>query len=215
MSIGKRLSRTNEVIRKNEQDRQFILMGRLEFYRWLMDQKFTRTIKLIQNHHTWIPNYSHFDGDNHFERVKAMDNYHENRRGWSDIGQNITTFPDGTICICRPINIIPAGIRGANSNGICIEHVGNFDIDGDEMTKEHKSTIEFVNAVLCLKFGLEVNDQTVVYHHWWTAKGKRTNGVNSAKSCPGTNFYGGNKVEDAKKNLYPRIIRQLTALKTM
>ena len=187
-------------------DGQFILMNKKAFFDWLKETSFKRQIKLIQNHHTWKPDYSNFDGDDHFDDLKAMDSYHENKRGWSDIGQNITIFPDGMIGICRPIDKAPAGIKGANKYGICIENYGNFDEGGDEMTHAQMSAIAFVNAALCEKFGLEINSDTIVYHHWWNSKGVRTNGSDGgAKSCPGTNFFGGNKVENAEQNFIPKI----------
>lgn len=187
---------------------QFILMDNAEFAKWLESQTIKRSIKRIQNHHTWKPRYSGFKDDNHFSLLEGMKRSHL-KRDFSDIAQNITTFPDGTIAVCRPLTKIPAGIKGANTGGICIEHVGNFDIGGDEMTTMHKDIIVYLNALLCAKFNLSPDANSIVYHHWWTAAGKRTNGINVAKSCPGTNFFGGNKVEDAEKNFIPKIITQL------
>jgi hypothetical protein len=193
---------------------QFILMNKVGFHKYLKETEFKRTIKLVQNHHTYKPDYSNFNGDDHFDDLKAMDRYHENKRGWSDIGQNITIFPDGMIGICRPINKAPAGIKGANKHGICIEAYGNFDKGGDEMTKAQRDSILFVNAVLCHKFKLIPDSNTIVYHHWWNWSGKRTNGVDGkGKSCPGTNFFGGNKVEDAENNFIPLINDKLEILK--
>lgn len=184
---------------------QFILMSPLAFYNWLASQSIKRKIVRIQNHHTWKPNYSHFDGDNHFKLAEGMKRSHL-KRGFSDIAQNITIYPDGTIMVCRPLTKAPAGIYGANTGGICMEHIGNFDEGGDNMTDEQAYSIAYANAVLVKKFGLDINSDTVVYHHWWTAGGKRKNGVDAAKSCPGTAFFGGNKVEDAQTNLYPKIM---------
>jgi len=195
-----------------EKDGQFILMSPLAFYNWLEAQTIKRKVVRIQNHHTWKPNYSHFDGDNHFSLAKGMKRSHLKRK-FSDIAQNITIYPDGTIMVCRPLSKVPAGIYGANTGSICIEHIGNFDEGGDEMTKEQRYAIAYCNAVLLKKFGLEINSDSVVYHHWWTAGGKRKNGVDAAKSCPGNNFFGGNKVSDAEANLYPKIEEILTNLK--
>lgn len=175
-------------------DGQFILLNRAAFSKWLREQTITRKIKCIQNHHTWKPSYDNFNGDDHFDDLKAMDSYHENKRNFSDIAQNITTFPDGIIGICRPLDIAPAGIKGANSNGICIEHYGNFDIGGDEMTEAQRETIIFINAELCKKFDLDPSTYSVVYHHWY-----------NSKSCPGTNFFGGNTKEAAEQHLIPLI----------
>lgn len=184
---------------------QFILMNRKGFDMWLEGHEIIRDIELIQNHHTYIPNYDTFDGENHFKLLESMKRSHL-KRGFSDIAQNITTYPDGMIAVCRPINTTPAGIKGANSRGICIEHIGDFDKGKDEVSDEHKKTILWINAVLCKKLGLEVSTDTIVYHHWYDLKtGKRKNGEGVTKSCPGTAFFGGNKVEDAEKNFIPLI----------
>jgi len=180
----------------------FILMNRFGFRNWLKRQEIDRKIKLCQNHNTYIPNYSHFKGENHFALAAGMKRSHL-KRGFSDIAQNITTFPDGLIMINRPLKTAPAGIKGANKYGICMEHLGSFDEGGDEMTSEHKKTILWLNSELCHKFDLHPSVNTIVYHHWFDLKtGKRKDGAGTTKSCPGTNFFGGNKVQDAEQIFY-------------
>ncbi len=191
----------------------FTLMNRDEFKSWLEEIHINRYITLIQNHHTYIPDYSHCKGEDYqFTRLSGMKRSHLHR-GYSDIAQNLTTFPDGTIALCRPLERAPAGIKGANTRGICIEHVGYFDKGGDEMTDEHRKTIIFLNAVLCKKFNLQPNTDNIVYHHWFDLRsGKRRNGEGYTKSCPGTNFFGGNKVEDAEKHFIPLISKEFKNL---
>lgn len=196
-----------------QQQGQYILLNRNEFYDWLQKETFTRKITLIQNHHTWAPNYTSFNGKNHFARLAAMKNYHVKTNGWADIGQNITTFPDGTIAICRPFNVTPAGIKGANTGALCIEHLANFDLNGDKMTEEHKKTIAFINAALCKKLKLPVTTEHIVYHHWYNSSGSKVFNFATgtklsglpAKTCPGTAFFKGNTVIDAQKNLIPLV----------
>jgi uncharacterized protein YraI len=133
-----------------------------------------------------------------------MKNHHVRNNGWSDIGQHFTTFPDGTIVTGRSLEATPACIFGANRDSICIEHLGNFDKDGDAMTNEHRDTIIQMTAVLCDKFRLPVNTFSIIYHHWFElSTGKRNNGTGGNKSCPGSNFFGGNKVEDCKSFFLP------------
>lgn len=187
---------------------KFILMNRDEFKDYILKLKVNRKISLIQNHHTYIPNYKHFK-NNHFTLLGGMERSHL-ERGFEEIGQNITIFPDGLIAICRPLEEAPACIKGANSTGICIESVGNFDIGGDKMSEEQKKSIIFVNAVLCKRFKLAPSINTIVYHHWYDLNtGKRTNGKGVTKSCPGTNFFGGNTVEAANKYFIPLIQKEL------
>lgn len=184
---------------------KFILLDTHEFESWLNTQNITRKIGLIQHHHTYIPSYKHFKGDNHFDMCKSMENAHL-ERGFAEIAQNLTTFPDGTIMVCRNLNLIPAGIKGANSNGICIENVGNFDVGGDEMTDIHQNCILTISMILLTRFGLKPNDQSIVYHHWYDLNlGKRIvlEGTGSTKSCPGTNFFGGNTVDKFNANFLP------------
>ncbi len=184
-----------KVFPKTTIEGQYILMNREAFILWLSDLDLKRPIKYIQNHHTWNPRYVDFN-DNHFDKLKGMKRSHL-RRGFSDIAQNLTTFPDGLIAVCRPLKTVPAGIKGKNTGGICIEHLGNFDAGGDTMTDEHRKTIIWLNAVLCKKFKLEINRNTIIYHHWF-----------AGKSCPGTNFFGGNSKLNAEANFYP-LIRKL------
>jgi hypothetical protein len=128
-------------------------------------------------------------------------------RGFAEIAQNITSFPDGTVAICRSIDKVPAGIKGANANGICMEHLGNFDLGGDAMTAAHRESIIRLNALLCKKFNLPINTDRIVYHHWYDLNsGMRTNGTGTTKSCPGTNFFGGNSVSDCNTNFLPLVI---------
>lgn len=190
-----------------QQQGKFLLLTPKEFAKWLTGLTVTRSIKIIQNHHTWLPNYATFNkSKNHFKILFGMENAHL-ERGFSQIAQNLTTFPDGSIAVCRSFDEIPAGIKGVNTNGICIEHIGNFDLGKDTMTKAHKSAILEVNALLCVKFKLPVTTTSIVYHHWYDlTTGKRVkDGHKNTKSCPGTNFFGGNTIEICQKNFIPEI----------
>jgi hypothetical protein len=124
-------------------------------------------------------------------------------RGFAEIAQNITSFPDGTLMLCRSFNTSPAGIKGANRNGICIEHLGNFDLGGDGTNAAHRETIVRPNARLLQRFSLPCDTDHVVFNHWWDLNtGERTIGAGSTKSCPGTAFFGGNRVCGCSAALY-------------
>lgn len=188
----------------------FLKMTIAEFVPWIQSQRIARTILTIQQHHTWSPNYTHFNGRNHFDRQLAMKNHHVRNNGWSDIGQHFTTFPDGTIVTGRSLESTPACIFGANRDSICIEHLGDFDKGGDEMTNEHRNAIVKMTAALCDKFRLPVNAFSIIYHHWFDlSSGKRNNGTGGNKSCPGTSFFGGNKVEDCMTFFLPLVEQEI------
>lgn len=184
---------------------KFILLELDEFKEWLAIQNITRKILLVQHHHTWLPAYKNLKNDNHFLLCQGMERSHF-ERGFAEIAQNITTFPDGKIMICRNLNKIPAGIKGANSNGVCIENIGNFDKGKDTMSDDHKNTIVEITKILLGHFNLQPSENTVVYHHWYNlSTGKRilNEGTGVTKTCPGTDFFGGNTIEAFKNNLLP------------
>jgi len=193
---------------------KFILFdSAAEFTAWLETAKVTRTIRLVQNHHTYKPDYSNFKGDNYLSMLKGMEAWHL-QSGFAEIAQNLTTFPDGKIAVCRALDTIPAGIKGANTGGICIEHVGNFDAGGDAMRDAHRQAIIDLNAALCRRFHLTPSTDTIVYHHWWDlVTGARTNGTGVTKTCPGSAFFGGNSVQNAQQNFIPLVAAALGKVK--
>ncbi|MEI6947403.1 N-acetylmuramoyl-L-alanine amidase [Paraflavisolibacter sp. H34] len=201
-----------------------------EFNRYLRQTAFRRRITFVQNHHTWRPDYTHFNhkAPQYMTLLENMRHAHIHTRGWQDIGQNITIFPDGMVGLCRALDLTPAGIYGANTGAICIESLGNFDEGGDQMTPEQKDAIVKTNAALCIKFGLQPVPHQVVYHHWYDTKGRRFSPVdidngrvlrhNLQKTCPGTNFFRGagaprgNTIQSATTYFYPLITQAMQAL---
>ncbi len=187
-----------------------------EFEKYINSSKTGRTVLYIQQHHTYSPSYKLFTNNNHFELQKGMKNHHVNTNGWSDIGQHFTTFPDGTIMSGRSMENSPACIYGNNANAICIEHLGNFDEGADAMTLAQKEVIVKMTAILCKKFSVPVSSNRIVYHHWFNlSTGERNNGTKNNKSCPGTHFFGGNKVADCEAKFLPLVqkeVAKMTAL---
>ncbi|HEY0016997.1 MAG TPA: N-acetylmuramoyl-L-alanine amidase [Longimicrobium sp.] len=192
---------------------QFTLFETLDEFAQFIQKPVQRQIKLIQNHHTAEPSYNDFNGQNHFQQLKGMKSFHVNERKFSDIAQNLTTFPDGTIAICRPMDQNPAGIKGANTGAICIEHVGNFDNGKDKMTAAQRECIIRMNALLARRFKLKLDTNAFVYHHWYDLdSGTRKNGAGNTKTCPGTNFFGGNTVAACQASFLPLIQAAVAAL---
>lgn len=184
---------------------KFILLELAEFDAWLEAQIIKRKITLVQQHHTYIPAYKHFNSANHFALCQGMEQAHR-ERGFAEIAQNFTTFPDGKIMVCRSLNTIPAGIKGVNTPGVCIENVGNFDSKNDNMSTQQRECIIHITRSLLTRFKLIPNENTVVYHHWYdlnTGKRIMKEGTGSTKTCPGTAFFGGNTVEAFKNGMLP------------
>lgn len=189
----------------------FTLFTLAEFEAWIASISVARTVKFIQEHHTWSPKYAQFNSSNHFDLQKGMKNHHVTNNGWSDIGQHFTTFPDGTIMTGRPLNNSPACIYGNNASSICIENLGDFDTGKDAMTTDHAKTIVGATAALLKRFSLGApNTNNIVYHHWFDlSTGVRTNGTGSTKSCPGTAFFGGNTIAAAQSDFLPKVAAAL------
>lgn len=195
-----------------EQQSGFTKMTIDEFETWITQQSVARNVVTIQQHHTFLPNYANFNGTNHFRMQSGMKNFHINSNNFSDIGQHFSTFPDGAIVTGRPLNKSPACIRFANSGCICIEHVGDFDAGQDEMTAAQADTAIRMTAALLDRFGLGAPDENnIVYHHWYDARGAKRFGVEAVKSCPGTAFFGGNKLDDFNANFRPRVAAAMGA----
>lgn len=183
----------------------FTLLTPDEFASWLNSQNVTRTIFKVQLHHTASPSYSNFTGDNHFTLQTNMKNYHVNSRGFQDIAQHFTIFPDGKICTGRSLNTNPAGITGGNTGAICIENLGWFDTGRDVMTDEQSEAIIIAVRALLNKFSINPSSG-VVYHAWYTASGTYLGDYvvgKSTKTCPGTGFFGGNTSAAFERELLP------------
>lgn len=202
----------------------FLLMEKSEFKDWLDKQKITRTINKLQVHHTASPNYATRKMANgiaqqdHFRCLEGMRDFHVKENGWSATGQNLTIFEDGCVALSldRDLNQTPAGIGYANSGMICIENIGNFDINGDKMTNKQREAIVHVYACLANKLNIKVNTDNIVYHAWYKADGTRLSDYikgQSKKTCPGTAFFGdGNTIAAAKKSFLPLIQTELDRL---
>lgn len=181
-----------------------------EFENWLKTQETTRKIKLIQIHHT-ATRLSTFKNNNHFSLQQSMKSFHIGR-GFSNIAQQFTIFPDGSIVTGRSLNTNPAGITGANTGAICIENYGWFDKNYDTMPQIQKDAIIKYVAILCKHFKLTPSANTIVYHCWYNSKGKKLNDYvagKSCKTCPGTNFFGGNTFNAYITNFLPLVTKEV------
>ena len=63
-----------------------------EFEAWIADVDVSRTVKTVQQHHTFRPSYSSFNNNNHFDLQQGMKDYHVNERNWRDIGQHFSNI---------------------------------------------------------------------------------------------------------------------------
>ena len=181
-----------------------------EFITWLNKQNVTRKITRLQVHHMAAPDYNTWEktdkkvyaSDPELGRTASLNSYGVSK-GWGGIAQHFNIFPNGKITTGRNLNKTPVGIRGWNTNALCIEILGNFDKGRDSITAEQKKAAIALYGELCKKFKLTPSTSTIRPHCWFTASGSYLGDYNkskSAKSCPGTNFmgYGNTKTGFAK-----------------
>jgi hypothetical protein len=172
---------------------------------WLAKQKVSRRITRLQVHHMDMPSYSTWEktdkkvfSEPHFGRTQSLDDYGKRTWHYSDghghyIAQHFNVFLDGKITTGRNLNSTPIGIRGWNTNAICIEIYGCFDKGKDKMTSAQKKAVIYLYGELCKRFNIPVNTSHIRPHCWFTAGGTylgKYNPSRSAKTCPGTNFWG-------------------------
>ena len=172
---------------------------------WLSKQKVTRKITRLQVHNTFLPDYTTWEktdkkvfSEPHFGRAQSLDDYGKKTWGYSDghghyTAQNFTVFPDGKIIVSRNLNSKPIGIKGWNDGALCIEIYGNFDKGKDIMNTSQKKAVIYLYGELCKRFKIPVDTAHIRPHCHFTASGTylgKYDPNRSAKTCPGTNFWG-------------------------
>ena len=187
---------------------------------YLKKQNVTRKISRIQIHHMAIPNYKIWESTDkkifsepHFGRTNSLDSYGKTTWGSKDvngkyIAQHFNVFPDGQITSGRSLNSNPIGITGWNATAICIEIYGNFDKGQDAMKSAQKDAVIALVGELCKRFDIKPSIDTIRYHCWFDKKGNFLGNYilgKSTKTCPGTNFFGGNTVASYNENFLPAI----------
>ncbi len=83
------------------------------------------------------------------------------------------------------------------------------------MNQAQADTIVGATAALLARFNLgPPTVDNIVYHHWSDLNtGDRTNGSgNTAKSCPGTTFFGGNTISACQTNSFHWFRQRSTVL---
>ena len=134
-------------------------------------------------HHTYAPSHKDFDGKNYQKLQDGMRKYHKEVRGWDDIAQHVTLFPDGKFLTGRNFCSNPASIKGHNGTSkavpFMVEMLGNFD-KGHDVLKGAQ-----LDSILQLAKFFDDQKKYIRFHR-----------ENAPKTCPGT---GIDKVEFMEK----------------
>jgi len=125
----------------------FTKMTAKAFETYLSKLKIARTVLSVQQHHTYIPSYIHFNDNNHFELQKNMKNTHINANGWADIGQHVSIFPDGSMMTGRSFEKSPACIyKVEDCKKNFIPHINQTLKATDNNTSEEVLHMSLTNA---------------------------------------------------------------------
>lgn len=193
---------------------------------WLKKQSVSRKINRLQVHHMGLPEYKTWEktdkkrfSEPHFVRTESLDHY--GKITWKSksangkyIAQHFNVFPDGKITTGRSLNSNPIGITGWNTGAICVEIYGNFDKGNDIMTEAQQKAVIALFGELCKRFKLTPSASTIRYHAWFTSGGTYLGDYKAGKSrktCPGTNFFGGNTMTAFNKNFLPAVKNYIKA----
>ena len=152
----------------------------------------------LPNYSTWEKTDKKVFSEPHFGRTQSLNDYGKKTWNYSDghgkyIAQHFNVFPDGKITTGRHLNSTPIGIRGWNTNAICVEIYGDFDKGKDVMTSAQKKAVIYLYGELCKRFKIPVDTKHIRPHCHFTAGGTylgKYDSSRSAKTCPGTNFWG-------------------------
>jgi hypothetical protein len=140
------------------------------FIKWLQGKQ-TAHMSEIHVHHTYAPSHKDFNGSNHKKLQDGMKGFHIRSRGFQDIAQHITIFPDGKIMTGRNINVSPASATNYNDSDSDGQHpfmfeiIGNFDLGHDKLQgKQLESAVAvtryFYNKGAAIKFHREMANKS-------------------------------------------------------
>ncbi len=138
---------------------------------------------LLTIHHTVTPTQS---GGSYERRVRAIQAFHLDARGWCDVGYHYLVTADGAVYEGRPAPYRGAHVAGANTGNLGIAFVGCFQEEGcNDWGTEVPPEAMLVGAAhlieqLALSHGLSVNDTTVIGHR---------DHPSAQTACPGDNLY--------------------------
>lgn len=158
----------------------------------IIKKELTTHKKYLDVHHTWKPSHKSFKGSNYQSVMYGMWNYHVNTKGWSDIAQHLTLFPDGKWGIGRDFNRNPVSIKEMNQYNFMIEMIGNFDKEGTGS----------YNSLGYDKFEGKQKEEMLKFCNWFLKEYNvdiRFHNEYSSKTCPGNTINKEQFVKEVKE----------------
>lgn len=135
----------------------------------------THSPQRLTIHHTVTPND---DSLGMAARLRQIQAYHIDVRGWCDIGYHFLVGQDGLVYQGRPENRLGAHAAGANSNNVGISFIGDFE-------SRSPSASQFAAGARIVR---ALSDEYDIPRQRAYVKGHRQIGTTST-ACPGTTLY--------------------------
>ena len=132
-------------------------------------------------HHTVTPS----SGDP-MVRLRGIQNYHMDTRGWCDIGYHFLVSADGRVWEGRPLELLGAHVGSNNTGNIGISYIGCFQTSGCEDWTPFEPPEEMIDggasavAALATIFDIAITSDLVKGHRDHTG---------ATTSCPGDNLH--------------------------
>jgi hypothetical protein len=126
--------------------------------------------------------------DEAISEIQFIQDYHQNAKGWIDIGYHFLIDPLGNIFEGRPVMVVGAHVAGKNTNNVGISIMGNYHPPvNNELTQKTIDSIITLIRYLKDKFNIPKNE---IYGH-------RDFGPTD---CPGDIIYS--KIPEIKNSVY-------------
>ncbi|MFW5878652.1 MAG: carboxypeptidase regulatory-like domain-containing protein, partial [Myxococcota bacterium] len=130
------------------------------------------SINRITVHHTVTPN----NDSDMASRMRQMQNYHMDSRGWCDLGYHFTVGQDGRIYQGRPEGYVGAHVAGANTGNAGISFIGTYSNVAPSSAMMNAGAK--IIASIADYYGIAINRDRVKGHREY-----------SSTECPGNALY--------------------------
>jgi len=124
-------------------------------------------------HHTFLPKAGDYTGA---ATIRGIQRYHQNKRGWKDIGYHFLVGPDGIIYQGRPETVVGAHvIPNRDKVGVCL--IGDFETGGDSLPEVQREAALSILTWLASRYGVDPQGKITGHRDWWST------------GCPGDELY--------------------------
>jgi hypothetical protein len=185
----------------------YLVLTLEEFKESIEEEDIFRIVNNVIIDHSPSIGHDLFHPKAHMHLLLQLDMEHR-KLGFDMLHYNLVIFPDGMIGYCRPVNMIPGGLRRNMSHDVSICVLGNFSDGGDQLTSEQECVVLEILSYLCKKLDISPDTEHITFLNWYnqlTGEMDDTSGkIDSLhKSGPGVNFFGGLSAKSSETFLIP------------